>query len=513
MADGYSMNIASWIRKASLSFILFTASVSGAQSELRLETDLMVHPDQMAQLLELTSSQIQNSSTWEWSQLNFSQPYKTYWSSVSAKGPFSLKFDSSQIENQVIDFELDWENPSLDVGRFEIHDVIVRRVSGINLTIYLDGACRDMSVQIPSAGWKVKGSLKWEVTPQGIQASWLNFQFSMNSSAVSSVNMGQCEGPQAIQQELRSTIESMTRDQAWMQDVLKTGILDWIGGSLKSLQSELLQTRSVKLKEDLILSWIPDGIEGLGHGMLRLPGKFAVVKEGGEKNSQVIERSYEVSSLSGVKESGFILPVDAVQQVLQFAYRNGELIYRINSSDVDSFSSLMQSRLLQFFIWPDLMSFSKKTQFYFDISSRKAPRLSNGIMAQDGVVQYDIQAPLLVNQWAPFGGQYVPYVDFVSPLRGTLSAQIAEGKFVLNIQPQSLKVSSLFRSEFSILRRVNTWIATSLLGSSVADYLRGQFFKFDIPEWTITDGVSLTVRDLQLEEKSFRIPLQFKNSK
>jgi hypothetical protein len=126
-----------------------------------------------------------------------------------------------------------------------------------------------------------------------------------------------------------------------------------------------------------------------------------------------------------------------------------------------------------------------------------------------------VSAPLIVNQWAPAGNKYVPYVDFTSPMRGSLSAKIAGGKFTMQLVPTSLDVTSHFRKEYSLLRYVTDWIATSLLGSRVAGYLESKPVSFDVPAWDIGDAGALSInpRDVQLWKYSFRIPLDFKNSK
>jgi hypothetical protein len=120
---------------------------------------------------------------------------------------------------------------------------------------------------------------------------------------------------------------------------------------------------------------------------------------------------------------------------------------------------------------------------------------------------------LLVNQWAPATNKYLPYVDFQSPMQGSVSAKIQNGKLKVQLQPGTLKVTSTFRNEFSKFRRVKAWIANSVLGSRVASYLASQPFEVEVPQWEIGEGVHLNMRDVQVWKQSFRIPLEFKNSK
>jgi len=495
-----------------LSLMIITSNAH-AKSELKIQGDLMIHPAQIAKFFEIATGHISSVSSWDWPQMSFVKPYRTAWTEVAAKGPFNVRFETADLQKQEVGFELDWIEPVVNVGRFEIHDTLSRQIGGANIIIHLDGACNNMVIRVPNGQWKVKGMLRWTWSNQGMIVSWKDFQFAMNDAAQATVDLGQCEGPQGIHQELRTAIETVSRDHAWMQDVLKEGVLEWVSGSMGKLQTELLKVRQVDVKPGLAMSWQPEELSDVGQGVIRVAGQILVVKDGVGEYTQTLERSYDLPSLGLVKESGFVLPKDTLQALVNFMHKNGELGYRANSKDIDSFKGLMSSRFMQFFVWPDLMSFSKSTQFYFDVSSEKAPVLSNGVMLKNGGIQYAVQAPLIVNQWAPTKDKYVPYVDFRSPLKGNLSAKINKGKFVLQLNPGQMNVTSGFRREFSLFRRVNTWIATSLLGSRVASYLQSKPFQFEVPEWEVGDGLELSMRDVQVWKQSFRIPLEFKKSK
>lgn len=488
----------------------FTFKVNAASSELKVQSDLVVHPGQIAKFFEIATAKISGSENWNWPQLSFQKPYKTQWNGVVANGPFAIQFDTADLKNQEVGFELAWANPSVDIGRFEIHDTIVRNINGATFIIHLDGSCDNMRLRMPAGDWRIKGKLKWTWTAQGMQVSWKDFQFAMAGNAAN-VDLGQCQGPNGLHQELRNAIETVTRDNAWMQDVLRDGVLDWVAGSMDKLEAELLKTRIVELRPGLNMQWRPTDMNDGGEGVLRIAGHLVFAKETAQAQpEEVLARSYDVPSLSGVKESGFILPRSTLQTVINFMYKHGELGYRVNSSTVDAFVSLMKNRFLQFFIWPDLMSFAADTQFYFDLRTEKAPRLSQPQTLADGGLQYTVESPLLVSQWAPAGNKYLPYMDFRTPMTGTLSAQIKDGSFNLQLQPGTLQVTNTARQEFSVIRWVSDWIATSLLGSSVADYLSTTPMSMEMKDWELGDGLNLGIRDVQIWKYSFRVPLDFK---
>lgn len=503
------------MKTTSLATLLITliasVNVFAASRELHVQGDLMIHPDQIAQFFTIATKQIGASSSWNWPQLNFTKPYKTSWSAVAAQGPFNVSFDTALLANQEVAFSLGWAEPVINVGRFEIHDTIQRRINGVDVTLNLDGACNNMVIRVPAANWKVAGTMKYVWTATGMQTSWKDFNFTMGGAGAT-VDIGQCEGPAALQPELRDAITSLTKDQQAMNDILRDGILDWVQSSLGSLQTELLKPRKVDVRPGLTMTWQPGQIQQGAKGLMRVNGEMVFTKDASDASSETVARSYDETSLMAVKESGFLFPKDFLVKVVGFLQSTGDLGYRLNSNEIDSFKVLMQSSFLQFFVWPDLMKFKSDTQFYFDISAAKAPAMSNGRMLASGGIAYDFQSSLLVKQWAPAKGQYYPYMNFSSPMNGTITAKVSNGSLVVQMNPSGqLDISNSTAPEYLKIRDVNDWIATSLLGSRVVDALQETPFKMTMPDWQLGQGMSLGIRDVQTWKQSFRIPLEFKS--
>jgi hypothetical protein len=107
----------------------------------------------------------------------------------------------------------------------------------------------------------------------------------------------------------------------------------------------------------------------------------------------------------------------------------------------------------------------------------------------------------------------LPYADFTSPLSGSLRASVQDGKLDLSLRPDGLGLDVLFRPEFSAVRPVTAWIATSLIGSNVREYLTSRPMSVDLPSWPLGQDMELTIRDVQAWRQSFRVPLEFKSNK
>jgi hypothetical protein len=505
------------IRIVKVLLFMLAGSAAAEVSQLTVAGDLMIHPDQLASYITSGVEKVNGSPTWDWPELHFTSPYKTAWMGVQAKGPFSLSFTTESIAAQQIGIELDWDNPALTVGQFQIDDTITRTVGATTIRIHLTGQCTGMSMSVPEGKWRMKGHLGWAWGPgggtNGMQFKWLDFQFSQNNGATAQANLGQCQGPSGLQTAMQQAFDGISKDQTWIENTLKNGVLNWVQSSLAGVHGDLMQPRVFPLKAGLDMNWTPDTLNGLPGGLIRVAGHLNLQKNTAKAYSQTLDRTYTDQSLTQVKESGYVLPKDTMTALMDFLYHTGDLQYRTTSDKVSAFSSLMNSRFMQFFVWPDLMSFASKTVFYFDVLTSGSPALAGGEALVDGGVQYAMQAPLVVHQWAPVSGKYIPYVDFSSQVTGKMQASVDGNQIKLQMLPNQLNVKTNFRGEFSLIRYVNNWIATSLLGSRVQSYLTSTPLTLNVPSWQMSDNTSLSVRDLQQWKQSFRVPLQFKNSK
>ncbi len=496
---------------AVVSTFAFSQSSFATDAHLRIDGDLMIHPDQMANFFEIGARKIHSSPSWDWPSLQFTKPYKTAWTNVKAKGPFNIQFDTTHLNAQEFSFELTWADPEVEVGTFEIHDTIVRESGGNKFVIHLDGQCSNMTVRIAGGAWKVRGRMRWDYASGQFKVAWQEFDMQANTAAGTGIDSGDCVGQSDMIKALREAAVSITHDQTWLSDIVKLGVQDWAQTTMDTLQAEVLMPRQIQVKDNIAVGWEPSQLSVLSGGLIRVAGQFVMSKPGSAAGAELVARDYDPSAILGqVKESGFIMPTTSLQKITGYMFSNRELQYRIKSDEIPSFVGLMKSRFIQFFIWPDLMQFAKKTVFYFDLTTGQSPQFSNGQMVDSGGSRYEVSTAMIVHQWAPGNGVYVPYIDFRSVMNGQVVAKISDETLSIQMNFSKLKVDSKFRSEFDSVRGVNKRIATSFLGSRVADYLNQNRFTIPVPSWDLGQGLSLGLRDLQAWKDSFRIPLDFK---
>jgi len=491
--------------------------LQGAQAEvaqMQIPADLVFRSEQMEELLGLLATDMSAQPQWVWSEMKSQLPFKTIWRDLRARGPFQLKVLSQNFVQHELGFEMSWATPQLEVGEFEIQDVIVRVLGAIRLRVHVVGKCQGLKLELAPGMWKVRGQIKWNLTAAGVQLDWNSLQMEAPVEGGSpKVDLGTCTGPLGVQQAVREALIESLSQVSWMESMLKTGLRQVMQEAMVNLHHELMQERHLTVADDLDLSWKPDGLLGMPNGALRLGGQVTLtVKNSPKEFTRKTVKTLQEEYLDSVTESAVILPKDTLPDLLQFLYESGVLRTRLKSWEIPAFQTLMQSRFFQFFLWPDLMSFAKTTRFYFDLTLQTSPQLANG-QTTNSTVRYNLTTNISSFQWAPNGGQYVRYLDLTSPLRGPIQFAIDHGQIRVGMVSSELDLHARFHPDFRALRSVNTRLATETIGSHVGDALKDMKFQYALPQWNVSQDMALMPVGLQLRKQSLRVPLQFRKNK
>lgn len=488
--------------------LLASFNAAGDTSTLTLPGDLLIHPNQIVSYFNFENKQIQSTSNWTWPTLQFSSPYKTQWSQVTAQGPYTVNLDSSQLAQNLLTVDLNWASPSLTIGTFEIHDKIVQRSGAFTLTIDLDGTCSNASIKIPSGNWKIHGVIGW-IWKDGVPTfGWRTFQLQNAASVPVQVNLGQCTGPEGLQDAIRETVINNANSQAWLESAVKSGVLSWVENSVDGLRAQLMTAQTATMRPGLTFTWQPSSVQIMPSGVLRVPGNLVFRKTMSPAFASTGSYSTSTDTLNAVSESQFLFPRDAINQVTSFLYKTGDLQTRIPSDQVSAFKDLMASSTNQDYVFPDLKKFAQSTLFYFDLSSSVMPSVGSGSNISGGV-SYNIVTNLLMNMWAPVSGTYYPYFDFTSKMSGSISATVNSTLKTMSVtvKPTSLPIVHSVRSEFAKLRTVDSYVNDDQFSSSGSDYLTKTPFTVNLPTWDLDAGVYLGARTVTLTSGNLSVPI------
>jgi hypothetical protein len=185
------------------------------------------------------------------------------------------------------------------------------------------------------------------------------------------------------------------------------------------------------------------------------------------------------------------IPEEFALTVAKWAFGASTWLQRVYSSQIPGFSTLMRSRFTQFFVWRELMNFPKSTEFLFDITSSK------NIAVSGKNLNYQVNATLQAQMYAPKNGKYVPFMNFEVPLASQVALALDQGKVLARFSRVALNLQEYWSPAYVeryhparpfARRAINKRIQTAAEGGSIA---------YALPRIPLAGNVSLQIQKVQ----------------
>jgi hypothetical protein len=302
----------------------------------------------------------------------------------------------------------------------------------------------------------------------------------------------QCTGAQGFDAILKTEIQKMTQDsQSFVTphlDYLKATVqaeLDKIQFDFSG-SKQLLTSRS-----DIKVMMTVDQLKDLGSAGAKVVGHFLVDFD------RAPTEELKVLTLSGDAEaSGSLaslrLPKDFLKEVIRRAYAPNTWMHQFSSDKISGFNTLMQSRFMQFFVWPELMSYPKNSVFRFDVYSNKALNIQGSGMTyqMQGTVYAQMQSPQKI-----YKGKLAPFMDFTMPMSTTLKLQVANGVLQTNLGTPTMNLNAQWNKDYlANTRGVSKSFSASTIKSRIVEGITGQTLTTALPKIPVAEGVSLNIK-------------------
>ncbi len=336
---------------------------------------------------------------------------------------------------------------SLRISLLKVDTIVKKQVGDVQVNVRVQGQCEDIPVEIQGQA-SLFGAIRTVVDSQGLPAvhmPWVRTEWATDAWKIGAFNcsMG---GSSFATQVSRGLSEYLS--QASTQENVSEQLRSVVNARLASYQSQVrqwfLQPRS-----------LATGIKGLS--LTLTPKAVVAIKDANFQISATLDfvfRSSVVTALTEVpgpqraelsRSSNYALalPKNLPEALSDMAFRAGFYSFRRAGQEVPAFVSLLNNGFKQFWVWPQLMLYSRNSPFYFDFNATMAPRLGTLSEFGKGSVGGTLAGALDVLTWAPTTETPTPKATrFIKMIR--FSADIMS-TFQLLIQPVSggsnLKVS------------------------------------------------------------------------
>lgn len=324
-------------------------------------------------------------------------------------------------------------------------------------------------------------------------------------SGVWTVTADQCEAAPGFAAFLQ---EEMTRQ--WMSStVLASEIQREINSELSSLVKTHLHLEKTVEEVDTKLATDLVGFRDLG-SVWAFPMNLKLSTVDPAKTCAVIVPGQKISeNLFDIvpQQSELRFPEKVVQTWAQCLNQLGELKRTDRGQDISGFRSLMNSRFMQFFAWPDLMRFAKSTDFHFFTDSYGKLSLQPLDSEGDGAIAYSVVAQVRTRMMYPSQGKWTSYMTFFTPVK--VAALLAVSDSVLTVSMASRPETSLqYRFDVPSSLLYSTSVPISSIESNVKSTLASESRQFELPEIELGSGLKYRATGLSRSGKYLRLKME-----
>jgi hypothetical protein len=379
----------------------------------------------------------------------------------------------------------------LTIGDVNVDHVIEREVGGIVGRFRLQASCKNVQLQMKAG----EGDFAVILTP--------TVNSSTAGSEIQSVRLGwkpdawvvasmQCSGAEGFDTILRAEIQKMAQDSNAFVSPHLAFIKNSVQEELNKITFDFSKEKKVIMsRPDLQVSMTVDQLQDLGSAGAKVRGHFLVdfLKAPDE---ELKELNLEGEGVANGSLASLRLPKEFLKEAIKRAYAPNTWMYQITSDKISGFSSLMQSRFTQFFVWPELMSYPKNSIFRFDVYSNKALNISGQGMNYNvaGTIYTQMQSPQKI-----YNGKLAPFMDFTVPLQTPITVDVSNSVLTAKLGGASMKLNAQWNKDYlKNTRGVSQYFSANIIKSRIIDAIAGKTITTALPKIPISEGLSLTIK-------------------
>ncbi|WP_413290729.1 hypothetical protein [Bdellovibrio sp. HCB337] len=353
------------------------------------------------------------------------------------------------------------------IGRFRVQ----ARCQGVSLRMLPGKALFEMRLSPVFEGGRVRARV------DDISLTW-----AQDGWSVSALN---CTGAAGFDDIIRAEILKQVADST-LVNKYKAAMIEYVQNYVSRQSFDFSHSKSLdNIRPDIHASIRITRFEGQQENAL-LRGVIRIVFD--RSSEKDVSLDLTGKSLGSISQTALRLPEQLVPVIAKRAFPAKSWSKRVSSREIPGFSTLMQSRLAQFFVWRELIRFSKSAEFLFDVTNAKALTLSGADLS------YKVTNTLNAKMYAPRDGKYVPFMDFIIPVSSDLDVTLADGK--LTAKFSNVEIDLKHRWDPTYIERYHPYrtFARDKILESVRDGIRkGTQFSFELPEIPLSDSVQLKV--------------------
>jgi hypothetical protein len=376
-------------------------------------------------------------------------------SQIQVQGGFS----DLQITGEGIQAQAQNLSATLKINQLAIDQTIVREVAGNQIQIRVQIQCQPIEIQMSSVSVVAAAAFQKQTDHWAPRLSSLNIDLPQGSWKVGPVN---CQGPFGTDQALLLLIQQSLNNPKAFQEIIRA----WLTPKIDELW---------KSSWDLLLAqtWQTLKVKSMGE-----PGRngFFLIGQIETVNSQNVVLPALTDTQSESTTPQLVMSTEgfsalAQENLKKFAIQNYDL------QQIEAFGSLMHSRFLQFFVWPDLLHYSRNTPFYLSSNPEKTKMTLTPSTAGQWQLQMQTQGVIRAER----KGAMRDYLNWGIGMSARLETQVVNSRLLLKTTNSQTQLSSSFDPSYVQTFQPNTRLSASVLDKAGKSLFENRSFETQLP--------------------------------
>ncbi len=433
------------------------------------------------------------SESRSWPELQFQAgefPIKFSQSSLQVTGKLALTAETlGNISFTAQDLKVELQSDQLIAK-----GVIRRQVGSVIVNAELNAQCRGLHAQVLS-GLQARGVIHLQKGNEGLfTASLVGLQLS-SSSLNWQLTVEGCDGAQGIETLLQKEIEKILQQpQGFAAEIQKALV-----APLQKLTVDLQNKLNTQI-QTLLQS----------HDLPRVT-QLEINEDGGDGFWLVAHNGQPLTHFPKPKPDFFslILPRSVIEGKLIESFSKTQLRTERSLNQETSLKKLLGSRFLQFFIFPDLMSFKKNTEFVFKSLQETIQTAQSSSTSLAKASTPELQVTALV-QGAVFAkeSQSQSPIEFLAAnvsTQGWLRWQVLRNELTWQWQAKASHVKVGFSARTPAKHRRYGRMPVSQMQSAIQNLIQKREGVVQLPKFSLSETANSVVHAVEIGEEEVRV--------
>lgn len=349
---------------------------------------------------------------------------------------------------------------SLSIGSLHIDQIILREFGGNVLQVQIKADCSATSIQIPVLGLESLFLLKEE-------RGWLpeladiDLEIPMGSWSVAEFR---CDGLSGIGEEIKKQLTSALNNPATLSNFLRDSIApffdQWVSENWANLRSADGNWENLRLSS-------PEKNGFLLRGELSIQGSEDVLLP----DELPEEMKGEIPRFFLSREGFEALIQDHLRKLIPPFY---------DLRQNDGFRKLMNSKVLQFLVWPDLRRFHSSTPFVL----KNDPASFSLALSQNGPTwKADLSGKGTLK--TVIGGAPIDYLLYSISVSAPVQMELIEGNLHVLTGQAAAKLSWSFGNLYQLLYKPDNRVPANILTTALSDLVGAKSQVVSLPLFRI----------------------------